>query len=157
MTIHFKRWHLKVSKVTLKLWAQFPRGRFEESEIWICKESRVALAKFVNVNCKSSTKLGNRWPYDFDSKELKFDAIILKTRSVTFETLKCHLLKEISSHSGEVTPEPRFRGLVLDHQVSKQPEAKNLSKIANFNEKHQFLSVSLALTPLKLHCRALNP
>ena len=41
----------------------------------------------------------------------------------------------------EVTPEPSFRGLVLDHQVWKQPEAKNLSKIAKFDQKQQFLSV----------------
>ena len=41
----------------------------------------------------------------------------------------------------EVTPEPSFRGLVLDHQVWKQPEAKNLSKTAKFDQKQQFLSV----------------
>ena len=31
-----------------------------------------------------------------------------------------------------LTSEPSFRGLVLDHQILKQPEAKNLSKIAKF-------------------------
>ena len=41
----------------------------------------------------------------------------------------------------EVTPEPSFRGLVLDHQVLKQPEAKNLSKTAKFDQKQPFLSV----------------
>ena len=43
----------------------------------------------------------------------------------------------------EATPEPSFRGLVLDHQVLKQPEAKNLSKTAKFDQKQQFSSVFL--------------
>ena len=57
----------------------------------------------------------------------------------------------------EVTPEPSFRGLVLDHQVWKQPEAKNLSKTAKFDQKQQFLSVFLDLASLKLDGRAPNP
>ena len=57
----------------------------------------------------------------------------------------------------EATPEPSFRGLVLDHQVLKQPEAKNLSKTAKFDQKQQFLSVFLDLASLKLDGRAPNP
>ena len=40
-----------------------------------------------------------------------------------------------------VTPEPRFRGLVLDHQLLKEPEPKNHSKRAKFDQKQQFLGV----------------
>ena len=40
-----------------------------------------------------------------------------------------------------VTPEPRFRGLVLDHQFLKEPEPKNYSKRAKFDQKQQFLVV----------------
>ena len=38
-----------------------------------------------------------------------------------------------------VTLEPRFRGLVLDHQLLKEPEPKNCSKRAKFDQKQQFL------------------
>ena len=38
-----------------------------------------------------------------------------------------------------VTPEPRNRGLVLDHQLLKEPEPKNRSKRAKFDQKQQFL------------------
>ena len=37
-----------------------------------------------------------------------------------------------------VTPEPRFRGLVLDHQFSKELEPKNCSKIAKFDQNSTF-------------------
>ena len=57
----------------------------------------------------------------------------------------------------EVTPEPSFKGLVLDHQVLKQLEAKNLSKTAKFDQKQQFLRVFLALASLELDGRAPNP
>ena len=57
----------------------------------------------------------------------------------------------------EVAPESSFRGLMLDHQVLKQPEAKNLSKTAKFDQKQQFLSVFLDLASLKLDGRASNP
>ena len=35
------------------------------------------------------------------------------------------------------TPEPRFRGLVLDHQLLKAPEPKNHSKRAKFDQKQK--------------------
>ena len=57
----------------------------------------------------------------------------------------------------EITPEPSFRGLVLNHQVLKQPETKHLSKTAKFDQKQQFLSGFLALAPLKLDGRVPNP
>ena len=44
-----------------------------------------------------------------------------------------------------VTPEPRFRGLVLHHQLSKEPEPKNRSKRAKFDQKQQFLGGFLSL------------
>ena len=56
----------------------------------------------------------------------------------------------------ELTPEHSFKGLVLDHQVLKQLEAKNLSKTAKFDQKQQFLSVFLDLASLKLDGRAPN-
>ena len=34
-----------------------------------------------------------------------------------------------------VTLEPRFRGLMLDHQLLKESEPKNLSKRAKFDQK----------------------
>ena len=46
---------------------------------------------------------------------------------------------------------------MLDHQVLKQPEAKNLSKTAKFDKKQQFLSVFLDLASLKLDGQAPNP
>ena len=55
-----------------------------------------------------------------------------------------------------VTPEPRFRGLVLDHQLLKEPEPKNHSKRAKFDQKQQFLGGFLALAPLNLDGRAPN-
>ena len=47
-----------------------------------------------------------------------------------------------------VTPEPIFRGLVLDHQLLKATEPKNGSKRAKFDQKQQFLAGFLALAPL---------
>ena len=55
-----------------------------------------------------------------------------------------------------VTPEPRFRGLVLDHQLLKAPEPKNRSKRAKFDQKQQFLGGFLALASLNLDGRAPN-
>ena len=55
-----------------------------------------------------------------------------------------------------VTPEPKFRGLVLDHQLLKEPEPKNYSKRAKFDQKQQFLGGFLALAPLNLDGRAPN-
>ena len=55
-----------------------------------------------------------------------------------------------------VTPEPRFRGLVLDHQLLKEPEPKNRSKRAKFDQKQQFLGGFLVLAPLNLDGRAPN-
>ena len=55
-----------------------------------------------------------------------------------------------------MTPEPRFKGLVLDHQILKEPEPKNLSKRAKFDQKQQFLDGFLALIPLNLDGRAPN-
>ena len=40
-----------------------------------------------------------------------------------------------------VTPEPRFRGLVPNHQLLKEPEPKKCSKRAKFDQKQQFLVV----------------
>jgi len=37
-----------------------------------------------------------------------------------------------------VTPEPRNRGLVLNHQLLKEPEPKNHSKRAKFDQKSSF-------------------
>ena len=44
-----------------------------------------------------------------------------------------------------MTPEPRFRGLVLKNNFLKEPETKNRSKRAKFDEKQQVLGVFLAL------------
>ena len=55
-----------------------------------------------------------------------------------------------------VTQEPRFRGLVLDHQGLKEPEPKKPSKRAKFGQKQQFLGDSLALALLNLDGRAPN-
>ena len=49
-----------------------------------------------------------------------------------------------------MTPEPRFRGLVLKHQLLKELEPKNRSKIAKFDQKQQFFAGFLALAPLNL-------
>ena len=52
----------------------------------------------------------------------------------------------IGAWGSEVTPEPSFRGLVLNHQVLQQPEAKNLSKTAKFDQKqHAFFVLFKAL------------
>ena len=37
-----------------------------------------------------------------------------------------------------VTPEPRFMGLVLDHQGLEEIEPKNCSKRAKFDQKQRF-------------------
>ena len=55
-----------------------------------------------------------------------------------------------------VTPESRLRGLVLNHQLLKEPEPKNYSKRAKFNQNQQFLGGFLALTPLDLDGRRPN-
>ena len=55
-----------------------------------------------------------------------------------------------------MTPEPRFRGLVLKHQLLKELEPKNRSKIAKFDQKQQFFAGFLALAPLNLDGRAPN-
>ena len=55
-----------------------------------------------------------------------------------------------------VTLEPRFRGVVLYHQLLKEPEPKNRSKRAKFDEKQQFWGGFLALAPLNLDGRAPN-
>ena len=55
-----------------------------------------------------------------------------------------------------VTPEPRFSGLVLDHQGSEELELKNRSKRAKFDQKQQFLDVFLALASLNFDGRAPN-
>ena len=57
----------------------------------------------------------------------------------------------------EATPKPIFRGLVLDHQVSKQPEVKNVSKTDKFDHKQHIFSVCLALASLKLDGRVSDP
>ena len=49
-----------------------------------------------------------------------------------------------------VTPEPKNRDLVLDHQLLKEPEPKKCSKRAKFDQKQQFLGGILALAPLNL-------
>ena len=48
----------------------------------------------------------------------------------------------------KIPPELSCRGMVLDHQVLKQP--KNFSKTAKFDQKQKFLSVFIALASLKL-------
>ena len=54
----------------------------------------------------------------------------------------------------EVTLEPRFWGLVLDHQGLEELEPKNRSKRAKFDQKQQFLGGFLALASLNLDGRA---
>ena len=56
-----------------------------------------------------------------------------------------------------VTPEPRFGGLVLDHQGSEELELKNRSKKAKFDQKQCFLGGFLDLAPLNFDGRAPNP
>ena len=55
-----------------------------------------------------------------------------------------------------MTPEPRFRGLVLDHQRLRELEPKNPSKRAKFVQKRQSLGGFIALAPLNLDGRAPN-
>ena len=49
-----------------------------------------------------------------------------------------------------MTPEPRFSGLVLDHQGLEELELKNHPKIAVFDQIWVFLSVFLVLVLLKV-------
>ena len=56
-----------------------------------------------------------------------------------------------------VTPEPRFRGLVLDHQGLEELELKNHPKTAVFDQIWLFLSGFLVLVLLKADGRAPNP
>ena len=87
-------------------------------------------------------------------------------RTLTVPTLRCpgSLLKTTPPPPGYpwvsggryVTPEPRFRGLVLDHQGLEELEPKNHSKRAKFDQKQQFLGGFLALAPLNLDGRAPN-
>ena len=56
-----------------------------------------------------------------------------------------------------MSPEPRFSGLVLDHQGLEEPELKNHPKTAVFDQIWLFLSSFLALALLKVDGRAPNP
>ena len=56
-----------------------------------------------------------------------------------------------------VTPKPRFRGLVLDHQGLEELELKNRSKRAKFDQEQRFLDGFLDLAPLNFDGRAPNP
>ena len=56
-----------------------------------------------------------------------------------------------------MTPEPRFSGLVLDHQGLEELELKNHPKTAVFDQIWLFLSGFLALVLLKVDGRAPNP
>ena len=56
-----------------------------------------------------------------------------------------------------VTPDPRFRGLVLDHQGLEGLELKNHPKTTVFDKIWLFLSGFLVLAPLNLDGRAPNP
>ena len=101
----------------------------------------------------SHFSLGKYWqlkPADIDHKMLYF-ALRVQTMdrggpgTLTDPTLSCPepLLKTTPPPPGYpwvsggwyVTPEPRFRGLVLDHQLLKEPEPKNHSKRAKFDQK----------------------
>ena len=74
------------------------------------------------------------------------------------------LLKTTPPHPGYpwvsgdryVTPEPRFRGLVLDHEGLEELEPKKRSKRAKYDQKRQFLGGFLALVHLNLDGRAPN-
>ena len=55
-----------------------------------------------------------------------------------------------------MTPEPRFRGLVLDHQLLKEPEPKNQPKRAKFDQKQQILGGFSAIALLNLDGQAPN-
>ena len=56
-----------------------------------------------------------------------------------------------------VTPEPRFSGLVLNHQGLEKLELKKHPKTAVFDQIWLFLSGFLVLAPLNLDGRAPNP
>ena len=56
-----------------------------------------------------------------------------------------------------VTPEPRFSGLVLDHQGLEKLELKNHPKTAVFDQIWLFLSSFLVLVLFKVNGRAPNP
>ena len=56
-----------------------------------------------------------------------------------------------------VTPEPRFIGLVLNHQVLEELELKKQPKTAVFDQIWLFLSGFLVLVLLKADGRAPNP
>ena len=51
----------------------------------------------------------------------------------------------------------KCRGLVLDHQVFKGQESKNVSKLTKFKQKCLFLGGFGALSPLYFDGRAPNP
>ena len=55
-----------------------------------------------------------------------------------------------------VTPEPRFRGLVLDHQGLEELELKKQPRTAVFDQIWLFLSVFLVLVLLKADGQAPN-
>ena len=56
-----------------------------------------------------------------------------------------------------MTPEPRFSGLVLDHQGLEKLELKNCPKTAIFDQIWLFLSGFLVLVLLKVDGQAPNP
>ena len=56
-----------------------------------------------------------------------------------------------------MTPDPRFRGLVLDHHGLEELELKNHPKTAVFDQIWLFLSGFLVLVLLKADGRAPNP
>ena len=56
-----------------------------------------------------------------------------------------------------MTPEPRFGGLVLDHQGLEELELDNIPKTSVFDQIWLFLSGFLALVLLKVDGRAPNP
>ena len=61
------------------------------------------------------------------------------------------------SGSQFVTPEPRFTGLVLDHQGLEELKLKNRPKTAVFDQIWLFLSGFLVLVLLEVDGRAPNP
>ena len=63
----------------------------------------------------------------------------------------------LASGGWYVTPEPRFSGLVLDHQGLEELEPKIHPKTAVFDQIWLFLSGFLVLAPLNLDGRAPNP
>ena len=93
------------------------------------------------------------WGQEFisDTFQIIFDN--LRNYQNTPTTLLCKRIQQIigftfcrdSSHCAwapggpDVTPKPSFRGLVTNHQVLKQSEAKKLLKAAKFDQKQMFL------------------